>query len=76
MFFIALGFGVFTLMTQLFGDKNFEALGCLTGSALLIGFIVGCALWAIFVNLLNIFLIISTKITTHWALEMVLVIII
>lgn len=58
MFFIALGFGVFTLMTQLFGDKDFESLGSLTGSALLIGFVVGCVLWAIFVKLLNIFLIV------------------
>ena len=62
MFFIALGFGVFTLMTQLFGDKKFESLGCLTGSALLIGFIVGCVLWAIFVNMLNLFL-------TVWKVE-------
>ena len=39
MFFIAMGFGVFSLMTQLHGDRKFKDLGKLTGSAVTVSFL-------------------------------------
>lgn len=57
MFFIALGFGVFTLMTQLYGDKNLVALVRLTGSAVLVSFVAGILFWLIFLQSLNFFLV-------------------
>ena len=57
MFFIALGFGVFSLMTQLHGDSKLEALGKLTGSALTVSFIVGILLLIAFIKGLDIFLV-------------------
>ena len=57
MFFIALGFGVFSLMTQLYGDGKLKTLGKLTSSALTVSFIVGLLLWIIFIKGLEIFLV-------------------
>ena len=57
MFFIAMGFGVFSLMTQLHGDRKFKDLGKLTGSAVTVSFILGLLLWVIFIRGLEIFLV-------------------
>ena len=57
MFFIALGFGVFSLMTQLHGDSKLEALGKLTGSALTVSFMAGILLCILFIKGLDIFLV-------------------
>ena len=57
MFFIAMGFGVFSLMTQLHGDRKFKDLGKLTGSAVTVSFILGLLLWVIFTRGLEIFLV-------------------
>ena len=58
MFFIALGFGVFSLMTQMYGDGDLKALGRLTGSALTVSFIVGILLWILFIKGLDVFLLV------------------
>ena len=58
MFFVALGFGVFSLMNQLYGDGKLRTLGILTGSALTVSFMLGILLWVLFIKGLSIFLLI------------------